>query len=181
MPLSAIALHKGEEKKQFNRKRGQASDGMRLFVVSRSFDRIDKFVSKQITHNGEVRSIDPGVVHVAIVASSACHTCRARHACGMSEQTEKIVDVATPDWASFAVGERVVVAEEQSMGVKAVLLAYVGAFCVLVTVLFATLALGAGEGWAALASLLGVGLYYGVLYGLRHRIENTIHFTITKS
>ncbi len=121
------------------------------------------------------------MVHVAIVASSACHSCRARNACGMSEQTEKIVDVAVPDAAPYAAGDRVTVGEEQRMGVKAVLLAYAGAFAALIVVLAAALALGLGEGWAALLSIGGVGLYYFGLYLFRHRIEITIHFTITKS
>jgi len=118
---------------------------------------------------------------VAIVAGSACHSCRARNACGMSEQTEKIVDVAVSEAASYAAGDRVTVGEEQRMGVKAVLLAYAGAFAALIVVLAAALALGLGEGWAALLSIGGVGLYYFGLYLFRRRIENTIHFTITKS
>ncbi len=128
-----------------------------------------------------MRGIGENVVHVAIVASSACHTCRARNACGMSEQTEKIVDVITNEASLYAVGDRVTVGEEQRMGLKAVLLAYAGAFAALIASLVAALALGLGEGWAALVSVGGVGLYYLGLYLMRHRIENTIHFTITKS
>lgn len=138
-------------------------------------------MGKQITHSGEVRSVENGVVRVAVVAGSACSSCRARHACGMSEETVKIVDVATPDAAAYAAGDRVVVGEEQHMGVRAVLLAYVGAFAALIVVLAAALALGAGEGLAALLSIVGVGLYYAVLHLFSERIENTIHFTITKS
>ncbi len=136
---------------------------------------------KQITHRGEVRQVEAGVVHVAIVASGACHTCRAREFCGMSEQQEKIIDVRTSEALTFRVGEEVTVSEEQRMGLKAVLWAYVGAFIVLILLLILALHVGFSEGWAALISLLGVGFYYGGVYLFRNRIEKTIYFTIKKN
>ncbi|MEE1099185.1 MAG: SoxR reducing system RseC family protein [Alistipes sp.] len=136
---------------------------------------------KQIQHRGEVRSVEPGMVHVAIVASSACHSCAARQVCGMSESTEKIIDVRCSSWQEFKAGDVVTVGEEQRMGTKAVLIAYVGAFLAMMLVLVTAILLGAGEGVSALLSLLAVVLYYFVVYLLRDKFEHTINFTITKS
>ena len=44
----------------------------------------------------------------------------------------------------------------------------------------AVAALGWSEGRSALAALAAVGVYYCVLWLFRHKIEHTIHFSITK-
>ena len=41
--------------------------------------------------------------------------------------------------------------------------------------------LGWSEGRGALAALGAVGVYYCVLWLFRHKIEHTIHFSITKN
>lgn len=135
----------------------------------------------EVRHRGEVRRVEAGMVYVAIVASGACHSCRAREMCGMSETSEKIIEVRTAEASSFAVGDEVMVAEEQRMALKAVLVAYVGALVALLALLIGSLALGLKEGWAALISIAGLALYYGGVYLLRDKIEKTIHFTITKN
>ena len=45
----------------------------------------------------------------------------------------------------------------------------------------AVAALGWSEGRSALAALAAVGVYYCVLWLFRHKIEHTIHFSITKN
>ena len=51
----------------------------------------------------------------------------------------------------------------------------------LLAVLVAAIAaLGWSEGRGALAALGAVGVYYCVLWLFRHKIEHTIHFSITK-
>ena len=55
------------------------------------------------------------------------------------------------------------------------------ALAVLLAVLVAAVAvLGWSEGRGALAALGAVGVYYCVLWLFRHKIEHTIHFSITK-
>ena len=99
----------------------------------------------------------------------------------MGEAREKIVEVQTPDAARYAVGDEVAVGVRRGIGARAVMLAYVGALAVLALLLVLPLrVLGWSEGLGALVSLSGVGLYYFALWLLRHRIEHTIHFTITR-
>ncbi len=135
----------------------------------------------QIEHSGVVSRIVGDTVHVTITSHSACGSCKARQACGLAETQEKVVEVRTPAAAQYAPGDVVVVGVRRRAGGIAVLLAYVGAL----VVLLAVLAVAAGplhwsEGYAALAALAGVALYYVVLWLFRKRIEHTIQFTITK-
>lgn len=134
-----------------------------------------------IEHCGVVERTERDTVYVRITSRSACGTCKARQACGLAEAQDKIVAVKSPDAAQFAVGEQVIVGVRRSAGAVAVILAYVGALAVLLAVLVAAIAvLGWSEGRGALAALVAVGVYYCVLWLFRHKIEHTIHFSITK-
>lgn len=139
-------------------------------------------MASRIEHSGVVERTEGDTVFVKITSRSACGTCKAREACGLAEAQDKIVVVKSPDAALYAPGEQVTVGVRRSAGAAAVILAYVGALTVLMAVLVVTVAvLGWGEGVGALAALGGVGLYYCVLWLFRHRIEHTIHFSITKN
>lgn len=135
-----------------------------------------------IEHTGRVERVEDGTVYVTITSSSACGSCKARQACGLAEAQEKTIVVKCADAAEYAAGDAVTVGVRRSAGALAVVLGYVGALVVLMGVLLLTIGLlGLDEGTGALAALGGVAGYYGVLWALRGRIENTIQFTITKN
>lgn len=134
-----------------------------------------------IEHSGVVERTERDTVYVRITSRSACGTCKAREACGLAEAQDKIVAVATPEAGQYAAGGEVMVGVRRSAGVRAVVLAYVGALVVLLAVLVGTIAVaGWNEGMGALAAIAGVGVYYFVLWLFRRKIEHTIQFTITK-
>ena len=113
-----------------------------------------------IEHEGIVSRVEGDRVYVKITSQSACGACKAREACGLAEAQEKIVEVTTPGAQQhYTAGESVTVGVRRSAGAVAVILAYVG----------------------ALAALGAVGVYYCVLWLFRHKIEHTIHFSITKN
>ena len=134
-------------------------------------------MAELIEHSGVVERTERGAVHVRITSRSACGSCKARQACGLAEAQEKVVVVATPEAASFAAGDAVSVGVRRSAGMRAVVLACVGALAVLVA---AIAGMGWSEGAGALAAIAGVGVYYFVLWLFRAKIEHTIQFTITK-
>ena len=86
----------------------------------------------------------------------------------------------TPAAATYRPGDRVTVAITRRTGAVAVLLAYVVPFVVLIGVVAVCYLLGAGDGAAGLAGLGSVVLYYGILWLLRRKIDNAIHFTISE-
>ena len=97
-------------------------------------------MAELIEHRGVVERTERGAVHVRITSRSACGSCKARQACGLAEAQEKVVVVATPEAASFAAGDAVSVGVRRSAGMRAVVLAYVGALAVLMAVLVAAIA-----------------------------------------
>lgn len=138
-------------------------------------------MAELIEHSGVVERTEGDTVYVRITSRSACGSCKARQACGLAEAQDKIVTVATPGAAEYAGGDAVTVGVRRSAGIRAVVLAYVGALAVLMAVLVAAIAgMGWSEGAGALAAIAGVGVYYFVLWLFRTKIEHTIQFTITK-
>ena len=138
-------------------------------------------MAELIEHSGVVERTEGDTVYVRITSRSACGSCKARQACGLAEAQDKIVTVATPGAAEYAAGDAVTVGVRRSAGIRAVVLAYVGALAVLMAVLVAAIAgMGWSEGAGALAAIAGVGVYYFALWLFRTKIEHTIQFTITK-
>ena len=124
---------------------------------------------KPIEHVGVVKAIEGDMIRVQIVAASACASCAARSACGMSESTEKEIEVHTREASSYTVGERCVVSVERAAGLKAVVLAY----CM-------PLVAGLSDGVAAVTALGVVAVYYFIVRMLRDKIETNIIFKIKK-
>ena len=134
-----------------------------------------------VKHCGEVVRIDGHSVFVRMTVSSACSACHAKGVCGASEKTDKVVEVETAAATDFQVGDSVEVAlMQRDMGSTSVVLAYVVPFLVLAAVLVGAILMGASEGMAALSALVGVALWYVVLYMLRDKIKNKIKFIIIK-
>ena len=134
-----------------------------------------------VKHCGEVVRIDGHSVFVRMTVNSACRACHAKGVCGASEQTDKIVEVETAAATDFQVGDSVEVAlMQRDMGSTSVVLAYVVPFLVLAAVLVGAILMGVSEGMAALSALVGVALWYVVLYMLRDKIKNKIKFIIIK-
>lgn len=134
-----------------------------------------------IKHSGEVIRVEGSKVYVRMTVGSACGSCHARAVCGAGESADKVVEVDGVVASDYQVGEIVEVAlQQRSMGVRSVVYAYVIPLLVLCVLLFVPVAMGLGEGVAALMALVGVVCYYLLLYILRNRIGKTIKFIIIK-
>jgi sigma-E factor negative regulatory protein RseC len=135
-------------------------------------------MKESVKHTGQVVSMTPQLTTVRIVSHSACSECHAAGLCGLSEYTEKAIQVPTDPYASYAVGDEVQVVLKASMGMKAVWLAYFLPLVVLLAVALGLIALGVGEVVSGLAGLAAVGLYYLGLWLFRDRLRNEYVFTI---
>lgn len=135
---------------------------------------------EHIEHRGRIESIDANLVRVKIVSNSACGSCSARKACGMSESAEKIVEVKTRLAAEFEVGEEVLVTVKRKVGLWAVAVAYVAPLVVLMAILVGASFAGISEGRAALGSLVGVAIYYLLLWAFGGKISEKVDFNILK-
>ncbi|MDO5442848.1 MAG: SoxR reducing system RseC family protein [Bacteroidia bacterium] len=133
---------------------------------------------ENIAHKGRIVSITPQFTTVEIVSESACSSCHAASLCGMSEYTNKAIEVPTRAWDSYEVGQEVNVVLKASMGHKAVWLAYVVPLFVMIAVLMGLLAAGAGELMAGLTGIAAIGVYYLIIWLLRGRLRNEYVFEI---
>ena len=135
-------------------------------------------MKEQVKHTGEVVAVTPQTTTVRIVSHSACSECHAAGLCGLSEYTEKAIEVPTSPSATYGVGDEVNVVLTATLGLKRGWLAHFLPLVVLLGVALGLIALGVGEVAAGLAGLGAVALYYLVLWLLRDRLRNEYVFTI---
>lgn len=132
-----------------------------------------------VEHQGVIISIDDKVAHVKIEQTSACASCHVKSVCGASEKSEKIVDANLLD-TSLKIGDQAIVIGQKSLGIQAVLLAYVLPFIVIVSMLFIVNIFTTNElviGTCALASLIP---YFAILRLMRNKIQAKFQFYAIK-
>ena len=78
-----------------------------------------------IKHLGIVENIQGSHLSVRIVQTSACAACSAKGHCSSADSKDKIIDIIDTAASSYQVGEKVMVVGETSMGMMAVVLAFV--------------------------------------------------------
>lgn len=133
-----------------------------------------------IKHDGIVIAVNgDGTVRVRIVQTSACASCKAKAMCASAESKEKEI-LAIGD-GLLAVGDEAEVMVQQKIGWKAVLLAYILPFIVMMTVV----AIGNGllsirEEVIGTAALCAMGVYYIVLGFFKDKIQKDFSFTARK-
>ena len=144
-----------------------------------------------IKHDGIVIAVNgDGTVRVRIVQTSACASCKAKAMCASAESKEKeILALFVGEEAKRREGERqdiklgdeVVVMVQQKMGWKAILLAYMLPFIVMMTVVaIGNGLLGIREEVIGTAALCAMGVYYIVLGFFKDKIQKDFSFTARK-
>ena len=133
-----------------------------------------------IKHDGIVIAVNgDGTVRVRIVQTSACAACKAKAMCASAESKEKEI-VAIGD-GLLAVGDEAEVIVQQKMGWKAILLAYMLPFIVMITVVaIGNGQLGIREEVIGTAALCAMGVYYIVLGFFKDKIQKEFSFTARK-
>jgi len=129
-----------------------------------------------IRHEGIVEHIGTGGCQVRILQASACSSCSARQLCRSSESKEKLIEVRG-HYPTLHVGDTVTLSGSVRQGLRASILAYVVPLVLMLAALFAGTQFG-GEGMGALAALLVLALYYGILYLLRDKLGKQFAFKI---
>ena len=135
-----------------------------------------------IKHDGIIIALNgDGTALVRIVQTSACAACKAKAMCASAESAEKEMTVVLLGDEQWAVGNEVEVMVQQKMGWKAVVLAYLLPFFVMLAVMFIGNAI-----WAVREEILGtvalcaMALYYLVLGMFKDRLQKEFSFTARK-
>ena len=135
-------------------------------------------MANTIKHQGIVENINGSHLKVRIVQTSACASCSVKGHCTSADTKEKLIDVTDINAASYQVGDRVWVVGELSMGVMAVLLAFILPFLILVISLFVFMAVWNDELSSALCSLALLIPYYYIMWLNKSRMGKKFSFTI---
>ena len=139
-----------------------------------------------IKHDGIIIALnEDGTALVRIVQTSACAACKAKALCASAESAEKEMTVTLANSpspiADIKVGDTVEVMVQQKMGWKAVMLAYLLPFFVMLAVMFIGNAI-----WAVREEILGtvalcaMALYYLVLGLFKDKLQKEFSFTARK-
>ncbi|MDR0973684.1 MAG: SoxR reducing system RseC family protein [Prevotellaceae bacterium] len=135
-------------------------------------------MASQIEHQGIVESIDGDCCVVRIVQTSACASCTARSLCSSAETKEKLI-TGRSAVDGIHVGDSVRIVGRTSVGLKAVLYAFVIPFLIVIVTLFSVSDLThIGEAGAGMIALLALVPYYGAVYLLRNRLTKELIFSI---
>ena len=124
--------------------------------------------AETIRHEGIIESLGAEGCTVRILQASACSSCSARQLCRSSESKEKLVEVRG-HYPTLHVGDRVMLVGSVRQGLRASVLAYVVPLIIMLVVLF-LVTHHYGEKLGALAALLALALYYGVLFLLKDKL-----------
>ena len=148
-----------------------------------------------IKHDGIIIALnEDGTALVRIVQTSACAACKAKAMCASAESAEKEMTVVLLDDEQWAVGDEVEVMVQQKMGWKAVVLAYLLPFFVMLAVMFignGLLAMGDGaigllgdeakrEAVLGTVALCAMALYYLILGMFKDKLQKEFSFTARK-
>ena len=136
-------------------------------------------MSNTIKHQGIVENINGSHLQVRIIQTSACASCSIKGHCSSADTKEKLIDVTDDNVSSYQPGDRVWVIGELSMGVMAVLLAFILPFLVLIFSLFIFMAIWNDELGSALCSLALLIPYYYILWLNKSRLGKKFSFSIS--
>lgn len=135
-------------------------------------------MANTIKHQGIVENINGSHLQVRIIQTSACASCSIKGHCSSADTKEKLIDVTDDNVSSYQPGDRVWVIGELSMGVMAVLLAFILPFLVLIFSLFIFMAIWNDELGSALCSLALLIPYYYILWLNKSRLGKKFSFSI---
>ena len=136
-------------------------------------------MSNDIEHLGRIEGISGNRVMVNFISQSACASCQAKGVCSVSEVQEKSIEADNPGF-ELNVGDQVKIILQQSMGFKALFLAYVFPLILVLYFLIVLSGILNHEGLAGILSLGGRAAYYGVLFLMRKKVDKQFNFVLRK-
>lgn len=132
----------------------------------------------EISHRGKIVEITPEFTTVEIISSSACSECHAKGLCGLSEDVTKAISVPSSGWSERKVGDEVEVCLKKTMGLKAVWISYVIPLLILMILVLSLSAVTVHDWIAGAVGIVGVGVYYLVIWLLRDKLAKDYVFYI---
>lgn len=130
-------------------------------------------------HIGVVENICGSCLRIRITQKSACALCDAKRLCAAAESKDKIIEINDSALSlSYQVGDRVMITGKTSMGLWAVLWAFIVPSVLLIISLFVFMAWIGDELYTASLSLFILMLYYFILWLNKAAIKRNFSFLI---
>lgn len=133
-----------------------------------------------ICKEGIVRAVNGDNIEVEIIVSSACSECHAKSICIPTDHRRETVTAQSLYGEQFEHGEKVQLVLKGSAGTKAVVLAYLLPFVVLMVTLFGTYAITKNELAGVIVSIAFVVIYYIILKTQNKKIEQKFQFFVKR-
>ena len=134
-------------------------------------------MSQIIEHTGKIISIEGDQIQVLITQNSACSGCHAKSACTAADSAEKIIDVVSSD-RSFKLNDEVILYGQRSSGLRAVLLAFVIPFMLILITLFVLRYFTDNEPLSGTIALSTLIPYYIILSLFKDKLKSKLQFYI---
>jgi positive regulator of sigma E activity len=129
-------------------------------------------------HPATVSRISGDSVFVSMDQNVHCDSCRAKMACGLSESKTEEIEIMNAD-SSFKIDENVNIVINKTLGLRAVIWAYVLPFILLISVLLIT-SLFVAEWLAGLIALSVLVPYYFILRSLNSVFRKKFKISVLK-
>jgi positive regulator of sigma E activity len=129
-------------------------------------------------HPATVSRISGDSVFVSMDQNVHCDSCRAKMACGLSESKTEEIEIMNAD-SSFKIDENVNIVINKTLGLRAVIWAYVLPFILLISVLLIT-SLFVAEWLAGLIALSVLVPYYFILRSLNSVFRKEFKISVLK-
>jgi sigma-E factor negative regulatory protein RseC len=134
-------------------------------------------MSKNIEHSGKVLSVNGNIAQVLITQHSACSACHAKAMCTAADKAEKIIE-ANFDDANLQTGDDVLIVGQQSLGLMAVLLAFVLPFIIILLALFVLRYFVENEAISGIIALATLVPYFLILSFFKNKLKQKFQFYI---
>lgn len=141
---------------------------------------LNNMTEDTICKEGIVRAVNGDNIEVEIIVSSACSECHAKSICIPTDHRRETVIAQSLYGEQFDPGEKVQLVLKGSAGNKAVVLAYLLPFVVLMVTLFGTYAITKSELAGVIVSIAFVVIYYIVLKTQNKKIEQKFQFFVKR-
>jgi sigma-E factor negative regulatory protein RseC len=136
-------------------------------------------MSQIIEHSGIVQNIDGKHIRVQIVQESACSSCHAKGTCTAADMKDKYVDVEA-NTMDFKPGDAVMLYGQSSMGLLAVLLAFVMPFILILITLFVLKSQTDNETLSGAIALAVLIPYFIILSFFNQKLKAKLKFQIRR-
>ena len=130
--------------------------------------------------SGTITAIEDGILTIEICQQEACGSCAAKRVCGVSKAKEKLIECHVPNEEDFAIGDKVTVSISTQTSLRAMLIAFILPLVLMFIIIGALLLAGLGEGYAAVAAIGILVVYYGGVFIFQDTIKHRIIFSVKK-